>query len=179
MQMIAERNAPEVTQLYQDTVEELRQFLVRKIGDTEQADEIAQHTYLKLCRLKFHRDIRNPRCYLFNIAVRLAINVLDKRRLTRQRVFQCNKTSRDTLAHLVLVDELETEAIKDSILELSDKTRYVFLLHRYRGLSFNAIAKHLAVSVNAIENQMDLALSSIQCAASEFRMMGDRPRYSH
>ena len=79
MQMIAERNAPEIKQLYQDISDELRHLLVRKMGDKEQADEIAQNTYQKLCRLKHNRDIGDLRNYLFNMAVRLAINVLRKR----------------------------------------------------------------------------------------------------
>ena len=79
MQMTAASNTPEVTQLYQDTAEELRQFLLRKIGDAQQADEIAQDCYTKLCRLNHYRDIGSQRRYLFNLAVRLAVNTLGKR----------------------------------------------------------------------------------------------------
>ncbi|MDG1486272.1 MAG: sigma-70 region 4 domain-containing protein [Porticoccaceae bacterium] len=67
------------------------------------------------------------------------------------------------------MDELKTEAIKESIEGLPDKTRYVFLLHRYRGLGYGAIAKHLAVSVALIEHHMDMALATINSSVAEFR----------
>lgn len=169
--MTAERNAPEVTQLYQEISEELRQLLVRKIGNTKQADEIAQTTYLKLCRLKHSRDISNLRGHLFNMAVRISINHLQKNHL----IAGC-KSQR---ACLVLKGELKTEAIKDSIAELSDKTRYVFLLHRYRGLRYSAIAKHMEVPVTAIESHMNQALGNIQDAMEAFSVMDNRQGYAH
>lgn len=164
--MTTERNAPEVTQLYQEISEELRQLLVRKMGNTRQADEIAQNTYLKLCRLKHSRDISNLRGYLFNMAVGIAINHLQKHRL----IDGC----RAERACLVLKGELKTEAIKRSITELSDKTRYIFLLHRYRGLRYSAIAKHMAVPVSAIESHMNLALGNIKDAMKAFSAPDNR-----
>ena len=79
LEISAAENTAEFTQLYQDTSDELRRLLVRKMGNKEEAEEIAQDAYLKLCRLKHNRDIGNLRSYLFNMAVRLAINVLRKR----------------------------------------------------------------------------------------------------
>ncbi|MDA9559604.1 hypothetical protein N9R59_01515 [Porticoccaceae bacterium] len=79
MQISAESNAPEVNELYQDAAEQLRQFLLCKTGNAEQADEIAQDTYTKLFRLNHYRDIHHQRCYLFNMAVRLAVSALGRR----------------------------------------------------------------------------------------------------
>jgi len=54
VQISAESNAPEVNELYQDAAEQLRQFLLCKTGNAEQADEIAQDTYTKLFRLNHY-----------------------------------------------------------------------------------------------------------------------------
>ena len=187
MQMTAPSNAPEVTQLYQDTAEELRQFLLCKIGDAQQADEIAQDCYTKLCRLNHYRDIGSQRCYLFNLAVRLAVNTLGKRQLdggvpgSSSGVLNQSSGTRGhnprgvtAEAYRALVTELQTEAIKEALIELSDKTRYIFLLHRYRGLSYSAIARHLGLPVSAIESHMDFALSHIKEAADDFRLLSPR-----
>ena len=45
----------EITQLYQDTSDELRRLLVRKLGDEEGAEALAQDAYLKLIRIKHNR----------------------------------------------------------------------------------------------------------------------------
>ena len=179
MLITAERKAPEVTQLYQDITDELRSLLLCKTENKEQADEIAQQTYLKLCRLKYQRDIQDLRGYLSNIALRLAINLLRKRRSLHSVDTPNSSAAVIDRAYLVLMDELKTEAIKESIEGLSDKTRYVFLLHRYRGLGYSAIARHLAVSVALIEHHMDLALAAINCAVAEFRAVDNGRGYSY
>ncbi len=177
--MTAERNAPEVTQLYRDISNELRSLLLRKTGNTEQAEDIAQQTFLKLCRLKYHRDIQDLRRYLSNIALRLAINLLRKRRSLQSTEVPNTKIGVIDQAYLVLMDELKTEAIKECIEGLPDKTRYVFLLHRYRGLGYGAIAKHLAVSVALIEHHMDMALATINSSVAEFRTVDNLGGCSH
>jgi RNA polymerase sigma-70 factor (ECF subfamily) len=175
----AERNAPEVTQLYQEITDELRSLLLCKTENKEQADDIAQQTYLKLCRLKYHRDIQDLRGYLSNIALRLAINLLRKRRSLHVVDTPNSNASVIDRAYQVLMDELKTEAIKESIEGLSDKTRYVFLLHRYRGLGYSEIAKHLVVSVALIEHHMDLALATINRAVAEIRAVENERGYSY
>ena len=186
MQMTAASNTSEVTELYQDAAEELRQFLLCKTGNAQQAEEIAQDTYSKLCRLNHYRDIRDQRCYLFIMAVRLAVSALGRRQLaTNRRTLGKNLDSRkfqgtgEAIAYRSLVNELQTEAIKDALVELSDKTRYIFLLHRYRGLSHSAIARHLALPVSAIESHIDLALGNIKHVASEFSTLCERRRRSY
>ena len=66
----------EVDQLYKDTSNELRRLLVRKLGDEEGAEALAQDAYLKLLRIKHNQDVGDLRHYLFSMAVRLALNVL-------------------------------------------------------------------------------------------------------
>lgn len=167
VQMTAERNAPEIKQLYQDISDELRHLLVRKMGDKEQADEIAQNTYQKLCRLKHNRDIGDLRNYLFNMAVRLAINVLRKRESILGNIGGGS-------AYLALLDELRIEAMRESIAQLPDKTKYVFLLYRYRGCSYSTIASKLSISIRSVSNHIDRALENISYAVAEFSAMERR-----
>ena len=51
----------EITQLYQDTSDELRRLLVRKLGDEEGAEALAHDAYLKLIRIKHNQDVGNLR----------------------------------------------------------------------------------------------------------------------
>lgn len=171
LEISAAGNTVEFTQLYQDTSDELRRLLVRKMGNKEEAEEIAQDAYLKLCRLKHNRDIGNLRSYLFNMAVRLAINVLRKREADGRREYLQPAEEDGPSAYKILLDELKAETIKDSLIHLSEKTRYIFLLHRFEGLSYSAIAKRLAVSDRSVEDHINRALDKIMLATAEFRRM--------
>lgn len=182
--MTAASHKPEVTQLYQDTAEELRQFLLCTTGDAQQADQIAQDCYSKLCRLNHYRGVGNQRCYLFNMAVRLAVSALGRRRVDASAPGGHtprgqSRVGGDALAYKTLVNELQAEAIKDALLDLSDRTRYIFLLHRYRGLSYDSIARHLGLPVSAIDSHMHLALGNIKQAVSEFSTRHPRRRQSY
>jgi|TARA_B110000977_G_scaffold86066_1_gene114694 RNA polymerase sigma factor (sigma-70 family) len=171
LEISAAENPAEFTQLYQDTSDELRRLLVRKMGNKEEAEEIAQDAYLKLCRLKHNRDIGNLRSYLFNMAVRLAINVLRKREADGRQDYLQPTEEDGPSAYKILVDELKAETIKDALTHLSEKTRYIFLLHRFEGLSYSAIAKRLTVSDSSVEDHINRALDKIMLATAEFRRM--------
>lgn len=168
LDMTAVRNTPEVTRLYQDTSDELRRLLVRKVGNQEQANEIAQDAYLKLCRLRYNRDIRDLRSYLFNMAVRLAINVLRKRKSQHGIHGQMGDTGSCDSAYCALMGELKTETIKESITHLPEKTRYIFLLYRFEGLSYESIAERLKMSAVSVEEHVARSLETVRNSVAEF-----------
>jgi len=165
----------EINQLYKDTSDELRRLLVRKLGDEEAADSLAQDAYLKLLRIKHNHDVGDLRRYLFSMAVRLALNVLRKRKLDSQ-YYSCREKSallsaKDSPAYRVLLDELKQETLKESLAQLPDKTRYIFLLQQFRALSTGDIAKRLNVSKALIETHLDCAREQTDRALTEFALM--------
>lgn len=53
---------------------ELLAFLARRLGNVEQAADVAQDTYLRLVNLPAGEPIQEPRAFLFRIAGNLAID---------------------------------------------------------------------------------------------------------
>ena len=165
----------EITQLYQDTSDELRQLLIRKLGDEEGAEALAQDAYLKLIRIKHNQDIGDLRHYLFSMAVRLALNVLRKRKMDSQ-YYGCDEQSRnlstqDSSAYKVLLDELRQESLKERISQLPEKTRYIFLLHHYKGMSSAKIADRLEISESIVDIHIGCAQEQSTKALTEFALM--------
>jgi len=167
----------EIAQLYQDTSEELRRLLVRKLGNHQEADEIAQDAYLKLYRLRRddRTDIRDLRKYLFTMAVHLALNVLRKRRNTTNYLMheqglreEIRAVAEGTSLYRELLAEQQLEAVKEALAKLPDKTRYIFLLHRFEGLTYTAIARKVGLSGKAVEYHMKRALEQVVAAVEEF-----------
>ena len=165
----------EITQLYQDTSDELRRLLVRKLGDEEGAEALAHDAYMKLIRIKHNQDVGNLRRYLFSMAVRLALNVLRKRKMNSQYYGGSdslqNFSGQDSSAYEVLLDELRQESLKESLSQLPEKTRYIFLLYHFKGMSKINIAHFLEVSESVVETHIDCAQGQTCKALTEFTLM--------
>lgn len=162
----------EIAQLYQDTSDELRRLLVRKLGDEEGAEALAQDAYLKLIRIKHNQDVGNLRRYLFSMAVRLALNVLRKRKMDSQYYGDVQGLSgQDSDAYRVLLDELRQESLKETLSQLPEKTRYIFLLFHFKKMSVTNIAHFLEVSESIVETHIDCAQDQTARALTEFALM--------
>lgn len=167
----------EIVQLYQDTSDELRRLLVRKLGNRAEAEEIAHDAYLKLFRIEHKEDIRDLRRYLFTVSVRLALNVLRKRKYeSRFLAYESSSMSHDAgldrrSAYSILLAELKLEAIKGALTQLPEKTRFIFLQHRFEGLTYAQIASSHDVTTKAVEYHMRRALEAVSVAVDELEEM--------
>ncbi len=165
----------EIAQLYQDTSDELRRLLVRKLGDEEGAKALAQDAYLKLVRIKHNQDVGDLRRYLFSMAVRLALNVLRKRKMDSQ-YYGCHSnapalSNRDSSAYRVLLDELRQESLRERLSQLPEKTRYIYLLHHFKDMSKTDIANRLDINRSVVEAHIDCAEDQTAKALTEFALM--------
>ena len=165
----------EINQLYKDTSNELRRLLVRKLGDEEGAEALAKDAYLKLLRIKHNQDVGDLRHYLFSMAVRLALNVLRKRKMDSQYYGHREKSAQiltqDSSAYRVLLDELKRETLKESIAQLPEKTRYIYLLHEFKHLPADEIARQLDASEAVVATHIDCARGQTEKALTEFALM--------
>ena len=165
----------EITQLYQDTSDELRRLLVRKLGDEEGAEALAQDAYLKLLRIKHNQGIGDLRRYLFSMSVRLALNVLRKRKMNSD--YYGNPTSeqaqltQDRSAYEVLLEELKRETLKERLSQLPEKTRYIYLLYHFKDMTVSEIGKRLTLSENVVNLHLDCAREQTKKALSEIALM--------
>lgn len=145
----------------------LERFLSRKLGNPEDAKDVAQDTFLRLQRLDAPQELENPKSYLFQIAANLAIDKLRNRSLQ----FRYLKTETELANELanaphndsitpeqVLAAQEQLQAIYDAVDELPPKVKQAFLLQRQRGLSYQDIATELGVSVSSIEKYILQAL---------------------
>lgn len=163
----------EIVQLYQDTSDELRRLLARKLGNQQEAEEIAHDAYLKLCRIELKDEIQDLRKYLFTMSVRLALNVLRRRKTEKGYEAACEavEPAVDHLtAYRIILGELKLEAVKEALAELPEKTRYIFLLHRFQNLTYSEIADKLALSSKSVEYHMGRALEKVMTAVEHFNV---------
>ncbi len=128
--------------------------LRRRFG-REVADDLAQDVYARLSSRPLEGDIRRPKAFLMTVASHLAIDAERKRR--RQAPTEPIVSFEDW-ASGEESSQFEYLTLKDAILTMPRPLRDAFLLSRFRGLTYQAIAEELGVSVKTVEWRISRAL---------------------
>ncbi len=148
--------------LYRDHHGWLQGWLRQRLGDREQAADVAQDTFVRLLvsgRFPAHQESRS---YLAQIARNLLID--QWRRLRIERAY------RESIAHL---PEPQTPSLEDRALILETllqidamldtmpgKVRQAFILSQFEGLTYAQIAVRLGVTVSSVQKYMIRAIQA-------------------
>lgn len=150
-------------ELYADHHGWLNGWLRRKLGNQFDAADLAQDTFLRVLASRNAAAIEEPRKYLATIANGLVVD--------RFRRLSIEEAWLETLAArpepLAVSPEaraliLETLVAIDRMLDqLDPRTREIFLLAQFEGLTYAAIGTRLGVSVTTVKKHLARALA--QC----------------
>ena len=139
----------------------LRDLLARR----EDAEDVAQETYLKLMgAASLEPSELRVRAFMFKVATNLAY---DRFRQRRTRGVQ-DDTELAALpddapaAERIVALEQGTALVERTLLELPARCRQVFLLRVSHELSYETIAERLGVSKRTVEREMQQALDACQ-----------------
>lgn len=151
----------ELQQYFLEYAHDLHRFLTSCVVCTETAADIVQETFLRFMQSDLKQEIDNPRALLFRVAKNLAIDCL--RRDKRQAV-QLSDAVLATLpdlrpsAETVVFTKQQVAVLKRAIAELPPKCREVFILHKFRHLSYAEIAAQLGIARSTVVKHMIKAL---------------------
>ena len=151
----------------------LIRYFRRHLGngaDTD-AEDLAQEALIRLIRSP--TQAANTEAYLLRIAANL---LRDRFRRERSHHTGLHDPLDDSLHELpseepgtddVYASRERLERLLSALDELSPRCRQVFLLQRYEGMTYTAIARQLQVSVSAVEKHMMRALLHLQARLAE------------
>lgn len=145
-----------VANLYSHHHDWLVGLLRRKLGNVDNADDLAQDTFTRLLTARSEELIREPRAYLTTIASRLTAQYF--RRLALERAYldalagMPEETVPSPEARMLVVEALT--AISRVLDGLSPRVREIFLLAQLDGLTYADIAAQFDMSVNAVQKSM-------------------------
>lgn len=137
--------------LVEDWYDRWHSLLVRllsdRLTDRNEAQDIAQEVFLRLLRVDTLDLVKNPRAYLY----RVAVNVAGEWRL---RARQRKPHSSKELDELVSVEDLERtlerqqtgEAVRRALEELPLTLRQVLVLHCRDNMTYEQIAEELGIT---------------------------------
>jgi len=147
---------------FQKFVPALRRWLTRRVRSEVDVDDALQDIWLRSHRLLAEGEVVNSEAYLF----RTASSVLtDRARRSRVR----NESQHRPLENIdhpvdeitpdrVLLGKEALAAALEKLQRLPERTRDVFVLSRFEGLSYREIANGMGISVSAVEKHMIKAL---------------------
>ncbi|MCY1207779.1 sigma-70 family RNA polymerase sigma factor [Achromobacter veterisilvae] len=131
----------------------LHGWLRAKLGNTFDAADLAQDTFVRVLRHRHELDaLREPRAYLTTIAKRLLMNH-HRRRSVEQAYLEALALMPEQLApsaeqRLIVLEALQE--IDEMLAGLSLPARQAFLMAQLEGLSHGEIAARLNVSLRSV-----------------------------
>jgi RNA polymerase sigma factor (sigma-70 family) len=139
----------------------LRELLARR----EDAEDVAQETYLKLVHAAgLERSEIRVRAFMFKIATNLAYDRFRQRRSHGRHddAELVELSDEGPPVDRIVALEQGVSIVERTLLELPARCRQVFLLRVSHEWSYEAIAEHLAVSKRTVEREMQLALGACE-----------------
>lgn len=154
-------DSPVLHRLYSEHNGWLNGWLRARLGDSSDAADLAQDTFVRVLTARNVEAIREPRTYLSAIARALMIDKF-RRRAVEQAYLQTLALRPEPLdispeTRLLI---LETLTAVDAMLDnLGERTRSIFLMLQLEGLSYIAAAERLGVSVTTVKKHMIRAMT--------------------
>lgn len=153
---------------YFEQREAMRRFFQARLGSTADVEDLLQDLYLKAAAVDARADVREPRAYLY----RLASNLMMDRWRSGRRSAAREAAWRDATHVSGLTEDIDDAPSADAVVAgrerlaalvnavetLPEKTRTIFRLHKFDGLSYAEVAAKLGVSRSTVEKHMMEAL---------------------
>jgi RNA polymerase sigma-70 factor (ECF subfamily) len=160
--------------LFKSTFKDLCDYAIQYLKDYDSARNIVQEVFVAVWQKKENIDLSKPvRSYLYSAVRNKCLNYLRDHRkfsdfLVETEDLYIQKSYKP--ADRLIENELK-QKINDSIEELPERCREVFLLSRYENLKYAEIADRLQISVKTVETQMSKALHHLRSRLKEFLMI--------
>ena len=138
---------------------EIRRFLVHRTGNQDDADDLLQEVFIRALRQGGDFcQLDAPRAWLFHVARNLLI---DRLRLTREQVPLPDDLCAEPEPELRPVDEL-SQCIPRVLSELSPEDREAMVLCDLQGMTQQAYAQQLGLSLPAAKSRVQRARARLQ-----------------
>ena len=141
---------------YRATLTPLRRYLARLLGNSTEAQDVAQDAYLRVYPKMEDHSAVNPEAVLYTTARRLAINQLKRRQIGP---FSLSEARPDIAASPLpgvaqeVMARQELSDLEQAIAQLPEGCRTVLLLRKIDLLSHREIAQRLGIAVSTVEDR--------------------------
>jgi RNA polymerase sigma-70 factor (ECF subfamily) len=153
--------------LYHATLDPLRRYLTRLLGDSAEAQDVAHDAYLRVYPKMEDQSAEKPEALLYTTARRLAFNRLKRRKIAPfipgEANFETAASAQPGVAQQVMARQ-EFHQLEQAIAQLPEGCRTVLLLRKIELLSHQEIARQLGIAISTVEKQHARALRLLRTA---------------
>lgn len=171
---IENRVASFATSLFGRYRRELHRFLMRRLRQPQDVDDLAQEVYLRLLRLDDEKVIHKPLAYLYGIAS----HVLADHRTGVEQERECITVDSEIIDEwcdtpsCILPDDLADrlnlqQQIDRCVAQLPPTHAAVLLAHKRDGMSYEEVAARLDLSIHTVEKYVTQAKARCRTMAWE------------
>lgn len=138
----------------------LQNWLRQHLGCTDTTADLAQDTFLRILLKDHIPTLENPKAYLSTVARGLMLNHWRRQALERAYLELLSQQPEPTYpseeAQAMVIETLVELA--DILNGLPERSKTVFVKARIDGLSYQAIAEQLDITVNMVQKAMSKAM---------------------
>ncbi|KQW68157.1 hypothetical protein ASE17_06775 [Phenylobacterium sp. Root77] len=142
----------------------LARYFRARVRSAADIDDMVQEVFLRLASRREGGALDAPENYLFTVAASV-LNDSFRRAARRGGAHQLFDerlhAEEDFSPERLYLGQEQLRVVETALHELPERTRVVFVLHRYEEMSYSQIARRLEVSVSAIEKHMSKALAHL------------------
>ncbi|MBU3076265.1 RNA polymerase sigma factor [Sphingomonas quercus] len=148
----------------------LRAFFVKRVAPCD-VDDMVQEVVLRMQVRRSEMGIGNFEGYLFQVA-HSVLTDRGRRDQVRRRsqhspLEEPDHPVEEISPARVLEGKQQLALLIAALKELPDRTRQIFVLHRFEEMSYGGIARHLGISVSAVEKHIMKAIRHLAARAGE------------
>ena len=143
---------------------EIHAYLWRMLGDSQDADDALQETFLRVLRQRGDLSIRQPRAWLYAVAGNVARSQLRRRGRDGERRAT---PEGDVAAPDGVAERDRVDAVRRAVESLPSKQRQALVLRRYQGLSYDEVARVLGGTAQAARANVYQAVLKLKKAFPE------------
>ncbi|KAA8733689.1 sigma-70 family RNA polymerase sigma factor [Acinetobacter qingfengensis] len=162
-QPIGSQHTDQISKLYQEHHVWLHRWLSQRLGNQDDAADLAQETFFRLLRKQYPYHYQQPRALLTTIAKNLA-NTWWQRKQIEQAYYETLAQREDDYApspeqELIAIQVLQE--LQDVLNALKPRAKQIFMLSQIEGLSYAQIAEQLDIALITVKRDMHQAM--LQC----------------
>lgn len=150
--------------LFKEYFESLVNFINSYLYDLEVSRDIVQTTFLKLWNNKDHIEIQTSiKSYLYQMAKNTMLDHI------RKQKSKPTVTLEDSISEKLIettMEEFDTHivrsAVEKSLKSVKEKSREIFILNKFEGLSYDEIADYLKISKRMVDYNVGVVLKHLK-----------------
>jgi RNA polymerase sigma-70 factor (ECF subfamily) len=153
------KRAQTIAKLFEAHNQSLLRYLYFKLGNWEEAQDVAQEAYANLLELENQKVISHLQAYLFRAAHNIAVNRVKQRQIRTHINKVILVSDEEQVVESARFDTItdaqkRLQLVRQIVEELPPKCRMAFLLNKFHNLSYRDIADQMALTESMVRKHV-------------------------